>query len=166
VNNLTYQLEAQGAHIPLAAWEITVGPVAAYAPYGLSMFWLYRQLGLLTEADEAHFWSLPVRTDAHEQIDDRDDFIRDLLNRQMARFGYNPIGLDDAPFEVELLEGDYMAGQSYGWTEFEIDAATQALTVTTYGIAPYRAEDVEAQAQEVLARTPAVVSRFVVQATR
>jgi 3-phytase/alkaline phosphatase D len=144
--------------------------VAIYAPYGPSLIWTYRPLGLLSEADEAHYWSLPVRNDADDRPDDRDDYVKELLDGQMARLGANPIGLGPSPggsaVDARLLEGDYIAAHSYGWTEFAVDAATQALTVTTYGIEPYRDDDLAAQPDAVLARTPAVVSRFVVQPAR
>ncbi len=168
VNNLTYQEGPGAPHVPVAAWEIAVGPIAAHPPYGLAMFLTYRELGMLTDADEAEYQSLPVRHDADETPDDRDDYVKTLVNEQMARFGYNPFGLSDAisgeaAIEVELLQGDYVAGHVYGWTEFEIDATSQALTVTSYGIPAYLADDMDRDQETILTQSPAVVSQFVVQ---
>ena len=168
VNNLTYQEGPGAPHVPVAAWEIAVGPIAAHPPYGLAMFLTYRELGMLTDADEAEYQSLPVRHDADETPDDRDDYVKTLVNEQMARFGYNPFGLNDAisgeaAIEVNLLQGDYVAGHVYGWTEFEIDATSQALTVTSYGIPAYLADDMDRDQETILTQSPAVVSQFVVQ---
>ncbi len=172
VNNLTYQTEADGPQLPVAAWEIAVGPVAAHPPFGLAMYLTYQSWGLLTAADEETYAALPVRHDMDDAPDDRDDFMRALINAQMARFGFNPIGLADAAageaasgaaIEAELVAGDYMAGHVYGWSEFAIDAATQTLTVTTYGVPMYVAAEMAATPAELLARTPEIVSEFVVR---
>ncbi len=168
VNNLTYQEAAGSPQVPVAAWEIAVGPVAAHPPFGLAMFLTYRELGMVTEEDQAHYASLPIRADADDEPDDRDDYVKALINEQMARFGFNPFGLDDAAageaaIEAQLLEGDYMAGHVYGWTEFEVDAESQALTVTTYGIPAYLAQDMARDGIDMVGQPPEVVSRFVVQ---
>ncbi|MEI6357017.1 MAG: hypothetical protein WCP53_07940, partial [Verrucomicrobiota bacterium] len=49
---------------------------------------------------------------------------------------------------------------SYGWAEFEVEAASQSLVVTTYGIPAYTAAQM---GPDVLLRTPVPVSRFTVQ---
>ena len=168
VNNLTYQKEAGGAQLPVAVWEIAVGPVAAHPPFALSMYLTYLEWGMLTKADEAQYESLPVRHDADDAPDDRDDFVKALLNEQMARFGFNPLGLGDAAegeaaIDAELLQGDYMAGHVYGWTEFEVDADSQALTVTTYGLPAYLAAEMEGNGEALATTVPEIVSQFVVQ---
>ena len=56
-----------------------------------------------------------------------------------------------------------MAGHVYGWAEFEIDGASQALTVTSYGISAYVAPEMARESEEILAQTVEVVSQFVVQ---
>jgi phosphodiesterase/alkaline phosphatase D-like protein len=168
VNNLTYQESPDGPQLPVAAWEIAVGPVAAYEPFALSMFLTYLQLGIVTKADQAHYASLPLRYDTDSEPDDRDDYVKALVNEQMARLGFNPFGLEDASsgetaIDAKLLQGDYMAGHVYGWSEFAVDATTQALTVTTYGIPAYQARDMARDGVTILAQTPQVVSQFVVQ---
>jgi hypothetical protein len=171
VNNLTYQESPGGPQLPVAAWEIAVGPVAAYEPFALSMFLTYLQLGIVTKADQAHYSSLPLRCDTDSEPDDRDDYVKALVDEQMARLGFNPFGLEDASsgdtaIDAKLLQGDYMAGHVYGWSEFEVDATTQALTVTTYGIPAYQARDMARDGAAILAQTPQIVSQFVVQPKR
>ena len=164
VNNLTYQEDGQGPQLPVAAWEITVSPVAMWAPYGPTKVFIYAEESRLSEAEVATYRSLPVRNDTDSTPDDRDDFVKAALNAQLAELGRDPIGLDErALVPATLVEGDYIAGHVYGWTEFEIDAATQALTVTSWGIAPYTEKALAQDAAEVAGRVPEVVSRFVVE---
>jgi hypothetical protein len=80
-----------------------------------------------------------------------------LFNGQLALSGVDPIGL--ATPRAELIRGGYFAAFLLGWTEFEIDA-TGALTVTTYGVDPYTAEDAQADPAGVAARAPQVISQF------
>lgn len=161
VNDLAYQTAPDAPLRRVAAWEITVGPVAAWETYGLAMVLTYRELGLLSQEGQGHYRSLPVRADGDDTPDDRDDFVKELVNRQLAALGYNPIGLSDAPeLAARLSEGDYLAGETYGWTEFEVDAASQVLTVTTYGIPAYQTLDAMLHADAVAANVPAIVSRF------
>jgi phosphodiesterase/alkaline phosphatase D-like protein len=168
VNNLRYQEEAGGPHLPTAAWEIAVGPVAAHPPFGLAMFLTYLEWGIVGDEERAEYNALPIRHDADSVPDDRDDYVRALIDEQMARYGYNALGLADAEelIDVEWLQGDAMAGHVYGWSEFEIDAESQALTVTTYGIPAYVAMEMASEGEAILAQTPQIVSEFVVQAKR
>jgi hypothetical protein len=57
-------------------------------------------------------------------------------------------------------QGGYANLFSYGWTEFDIDATTQLLTFTTYGINPYNAADVLADQGAIAGRNPTVISKF------
>jgi phosphodiesterase/alkaline phosphatase D-like protein len=175
VNNLAYQEEPGGLEIPVAAWEMAVGPVAAYETFALAMFLTYLDLGMVSKADQEHYRSLPMRPDPDDLPNDRDDYVKALVNQQLARFGFNPIGLADAApgvapggaaIDAHLLQGDYMVGHVYGWSEFDVDATTQALTVTTYGIPAYVASQMEQNSAAILAQTPQVVGRFVVHAKK
>ena len=69
----------------------------------------------------------------------------------------------EGAIDAELLAGDYMAGHVYGWSEFAVDAATQELTVTTYGVPMYVAAEMAERPDAILAHTPEVVSQFVVR---
>jgi hypothetical protein len=61
---------------------------------------------------------------------------------------------------AELLQGSYFVATDLGWTKFEVDADTQSLLVTTYGIPAYTTADLAADPNGVLARTPTIVSQF------
>ncbi|MCI0712572.1 MAG: alkaline phosphatase D family protein [Chloroflexi bacterium] len=160
VNDLSYQLGLRdllsGTHNPSSAFEVITGSVAFDEPFGPTVIRLAAGIGLLEEADvEAYFGMTPS---------EQDDFITEVINAQVEPFGYSLVGLQDAPhLDVELIEGKYLATNFFGWTEFDIDAETQALTVTTYGITPYDQEELEANAEEIVSRTPEIVSQFVVQ---
>jgi Ca2+-binding RTX toxin-like protein len=82
--------------------------------------------------------------------------------------GYDPVGLNNnlpianGSIAATLLRGDYVATHTYGWSEFDIDPLSQALTVTTYGIAPYSESQLPADPTEIGARVPSIVSQFTV----
>jgi hypothetical protein len=52
---------------------------------------------------------------------------------------------------------------TYGWTEFNIDATTRALQVTTYGLPSYTQAQIN---EDLLLTQPVAVSRFTVQPER
>ncbi len=164
VNNLTYQDFPFGPQIPTTAFEIITGAVAFDAPFGPSVVELAASLGLLSPADEAFYNAAPRSL--------KDQFVEGLVNSQIIPLGYDPLGLDqnlpivdgipsaDSLIDATLLEGNYTAVHTYGWTEFEIDPDYQTLTVTTYGIDAYSEEELLADPTAVLARSPEVISRF------
>jgi phosphodiesterase/alkaline phosphatase D-like protein len=164
VNNLTYQERAglTEPQQPVDAFEVTTGPVAYDAPFGPTVVELAAELGLISPADKALYDSLPVAPDPDDVMDDKDDFVKSYVNQALAQLGYDPVGLDGSSIDARLLEGDYMAVHNYGWTEFEIDAASQLLTVTAYGVPIYTAAEMAADPAGVIGRAPAIVSRFVV----
>lgn len=89
----------------------------------------------------------------------------------MAPLGYDPVGLNEnlaianGLIDANLLQGDYVALHTYGWTQFNIDADTQKLTVTTYDI-PYHTEaDLLANPSAITNLTPEVFSQFEVLPT-
>jgi alkaline phosphatase D len=79
------------------------------------------------------------------------------------QLGYNQLGLFDNPLpNMELLPGQiYTSTNTYGWTEFNIDATTHQLDVKTWGILPYSQAELDANPAEVTSRTPVVVSELV-----
>jgi phosphodiesterase/alkaline phosphatase D-like protein len=164
VNNLTYQEFAFGPQVGSDAFEIVTGAVAFDAPFGPTVVNLAAQLGLLTPAEVAFYNSLPVRNDGDDIPNDKDDFLKLLVNRQVGPLGYDPIGLNGSTIPARLEVGDYIAVHTYGWTEFQIDQATRALRVTTYGIQSYTRVEMEAAPQSVTSREPVVVSQFSVDA--
>ena len=167
VNNLTYQEEAFGEHIATNAFEITTGSVAFDPPTGLFLGDVFAGGD---PAVQAFFDGLPIAPDTDSIPDDKDDFLKAAINENLlAPFGYDPLGLNNGTeaeslIDAELIQGDYVASTTYGWTQFDIDAETQALTVTTYGIEPYTAAEAAADPSSFAGREPFIVSQFVVQA--
>jgi phosphodiesterase/alkaline phosphatase D-like protein len=155
VNNLTYQETLGGAQIPTGAFEVIVGPVAIDPPFGPAVVGLAEYYELITPEERAAY-------DAMSR-DEKDEFVRQLIDEELlAPLEYDRVGLDGSGIEAHLLQGGYVAAHTYGWTEFEIGRGPQVLTVTTWGIAPYTGAELTADPTDVIARTPAVVSRFVV----
>jgi phosphodiesterase/alkaline phosphatase D-like protein len=158
VNNLTYQDHFGGPQIATSAIEVDTMSVASdlivpQFPAALA------QLGLLPPAQLALYNSLSPT--------DKDVFLTQLLDKSfLAPLGYDPIGLDDnlpvaaGKIHAELLQGSYFVANDQGWTKFEVDADTQSLLVTTYGIPGYTPADLAADPSGVLARTPTIVSQF------
>lgn len=156
VNNLTYQESPGGPQVKTAAWEISTGSLAYAAPFGPTTVSIAAGLPVFG----------PLLAGVYEQSDRRgkDELLTCALNGLLTRWGYDPIGLDGSGVPHTLLEGGWTSLNTYGWTLFEIDAATQRLTVTTYGIDWYDEGDLARDAAEVASRRPQVVSRFVVEA--
>lgn len=162
VNNLTYAESPGGAQIATSAFEISTGSVAFDAPFGPTVVDLASQAGIPGVPPLAFYESLPRN--------EREQLIEALLNAQFAQLGYDPVGLDnnlaqaDDLIDAELLAGSWTATNTFGWTEFEIDAATQDLLVTTYGIDYYSEAELLADPDAILARVPEIVSQFRVRA--
>ena len=162
VNNLTYQLTPFTPQIALPSFEITTGSVAFDPPFGPAVIGLAAAVGLVAPALAAQYAiaSPAVREQIFQQV----------VNGSIRPFGYDPLGLADNLDQAEglldasLLRGGYTATTTYGWTEFVVDEATDALTVRTWGIAPY--DEAEPTDPAVVGRVPAVVSEFTVQASR
>ena len=166
VNNLTYQLAPGQAQIATTAFEITTGSVAFDAPFGQTVAELATAVGLLTPAQKAFYDSLPIANDGDSLPNDKDDFIKQIVDNGLAPFGYDPVGLNnnlpqaEGLINAKLLQGDYIASHTYGWTEFNIDKETQKLTLTTYGVDAYTREELEANPNAIINREPKIVSQF------
>jgi predicted extracellular nuclease/phosphodiesterase/alkaline phosphatase D-like protein len=159
VNNLTYQESPFGPQKAIDAFEITTGSVAFTPPFGPAAIGAAAAAGLVSASQLAFYSSLPVAPDSDSLVNDKDDFFKLLLNQQLDLFGYDRVGLNDTLSQASglinarLLAGDYVAVHSFGWTRFDIDDASGALTVTTHGITD----------SNDIAQAPAIVSQFVVQ---
>jgi phosphodiesterase/alkaline phosphatase D-like protein len=163
VNNLTYQTAPGTAQIPVQAFEVVTGAVAFDEPFGQTVVGLAAGLGLVSPGAKAFYNSLPIAPDADGVPNDKDDFLRGIVNSQLLPLGYDPLGLDNST-PATLLAGGYVAAHTYGWTEFEVDPLSKSLRVTTYGIDPYDYATLQADPGSVTARTPRVTSSFSVQA--
>ncbi len=168
VNNLAYQELGPGGSIvstPTDAFEVMTGPVAFYdGLLGPRLVEMAEALGAITAGQKALYNWLPVHPDPGDTVipDDRDDFVELLINAQLDFQGLDPVGLEGSPIDAELLEGDYLAVHTFGWAEFEIDAITQDLLVTVWGVDMYSEADLQADPGAVIGLEPWVVSRFLV----
>ena len=176
VNNLAYQeLSTDPCNVdqivstPINAFEVVTGPVAFFdSLLGPSIVKLASEAGVLSPFLKAFYDSLPVRPDTDSSTNDKDDFLKALGDAQLESLAYDPIGLNhnlpdaDGLIDAELIQGDYLACHTYGWAEFEIDANTQDLTVTVYGIDAYSEAELLADPNSVLTREPRIVSQFTV----
>ncbi|MEL6162264.1 MAG: alkaline phosphatase D family protein [Cyanobacteria bacterium J06628_3] len=169
VNNLTYQTAPGTEQIATNAFEIVTGPVAFdNGLFGPTVANLATAAGLITPEQKAFYDTLPVAGDTDSELNDKDDFIKNLLVEQTTPLGYDPVGLNnnlaqaENLIDAELLQGDYTSTHTFGWTEFDIDQETQALTVTTYGIEPYSEEELLANPDAITSREPQIVTQFVV----
>ncbi len=171
VNNLTYQEALGGAQTAVAAWEITTGSVAFDAPFGQTVAGIAAAVGLINAGQKAFYDSLPVAPDIDSALNDKDDFLESLINQQVGALGYDPVGLDanlgqaNGLISAQLVSGDYLVTHNYGWTQFDVDATSGALTVTTFGVPYYSAADAAANPTAIAALTPTVMSQFTVDPT-
>lgn len=156
VNNLFYQKSVDAKPIRTDMWEIITGPVAYDPPFGPSIIDLAVRGKFITQAEKAAYEMLPMIG--------KDAIVRKLLDAQLSLYRYDPIGLENSGIDATLIKGSYVATQVYGWTEFEIDAKTQALTVTTYGIPWYSKAKLDTDPDKIKALVPSVVSQFSVKA--
>jgi phosphodiesterase/alkaline phosphatase D-like protein len=180
VNNLAYQeLPADPCSAyeltstPVNAFEVVTGPVAFFdSLLGPSIVKLASDAGVLSPFLKAFYDSLPVRVDTDSITNDKDDFIKALVDAQLEPLAYDPIGLNsnlsaaDGLIDAELIQGDYLACHTYGWAEFEIEADTQDLLITVYGIHAYSESDLLSDPNSVLKQDPRIVSQFTVHPKR
>ena len=169
VNNLTYSEVPLGPQIATSAFEITTGSVAFDAPFGPSAVAVAEAVGALTLEELAFYNSLPVAPDGDGLLNDKDDFVTSVFNgTTLDPLGLDNLGLDDnlpqadGLIDATLTQGGWVSAHTYGWTEFDIDAKTQALTVTTYGIDGYTEAQVQADPEAIAQISPRIVSQFTV----
>lgn len=161
VNNLTYQLAPGGNQLPTGAFEIVTGPVAFFnGRFGPNVVALASGLGLVSNEQRSFYDTLPVAPDTDDLVNDKDDFVKQLLIQQTEAFGYDPVGLQGSEINATLLQGDYVTAHNFGWTEVEIERATGKLTVTVYGIEAYSEEQLIANPTAITSRTPTVLTQF------
>ncbi len=170
VNNLGYQTLGMGGSLitkPTSAWEITTGSVAYADPFGQTVLDLAAGipvgpgvslldvfLGGVGVPDLASFYAFLTPAQQNAALEG-------LINQVLTPLGFSPVGLEDSGLDVTLHQGDYTAVFGFGWTEFEIDPLTKALTVTTYSIPNYDASSLPSDPSAI---DPTIVSRFTVGA--
>ncbi|MBI1825234.1 MAG: alkaline phosphatase D family protein [Planctomycetes bacterium] len=151
VNDLSYKRTFEEPPRSVASFEITTGPVAYAAPFGPTI------VDLAPSSLRFLFGNYD-----HQSRSQQDMTMNRLQNYLLSLSGYPLVGLDGSKLDVRLCRGSYMVVNNFGWTEFDIDAATQGLLVTTWGIDWYDRATLEANPQAVLNRTPTIVSQFLV----
>lgn len=109
---------------PIGAFEVVTGPVAFFdALLGPSTVNLAASAGVLSPFLKGIYDRIPVAPDTDSIVNDKDDFLKSLINTQLEVLDYDPIGLNEnnpgaeGLIDAELLQGDYLACQRYiSWT--------------------------------------------------
>jgi hypothetical protein len=154
INNLTYQETVGGEQIPTGAFELSTGPIAYDAPFGPTVFNLAHSLGFVSDQQLKLYNTLPVVA--------KELAMKQLIDAQVTPFGYDPVGLDGSDINVVSSKGGWLATSVYGWTEFEIDAATQELHIIVYGTPPYTKEELDADPDKITSQEIKPVIEFTV----
>lgn len=154
VNNLTYADSMDAPQQATGAWEISTESAAFDAPFGPTVTAIALRLGLVTPEQKKLYDNLPPGF--------KDVSLLPILNAQITAYNYDLLGLDGSEIPAKLLSGLWIATQTFGWTEFEIDA-DGVLLVTTYGIPYYTQAEMSADPASVSARVPAIMQQFSVQ---
>ncbi|GAB4295241.1 MAG: hypothetical protein Fur0025_32300 [Oscillatoriaceae cyanobacterium] len=163
VNNVTYQEGFRQPQIPTNMIDVMVGPVAIQLNIGQGPF--VAPFGPATVAFTPDALLPPEEKERYRNLTtmaEKDQFVRDVVDRRITPLGYDPIGLENSSIDAELRQGSYIQAHKYGWTGFNINQETQELTVTTWGVEPYTLADIEANPQSIANQTPIPVSSFVV----
>lgn len=149
ITALNYQTAPDAPLIPSSVFEVTTGSVAFWPPTGQALVEGAAQFRLVS-AEELEIYRAGT-------LAEKDALLEQVYNRFVADLqGYSRLSLDGT--NAELVEGSLVCGHSFGWTEFDIDAATQELTITTYGIRAYDLAALTNSTDEVLSRTPEILS--------
>lgn len=196
-NNLVYRPFFGGGAVDFlttlrrysSSWDISTGPGAYETPYG-------KQLSTVRDlfcakpdvadvidgacgCDRGDYDALTT-TGKDKAIEDFMDCVLGVLNYPKTGLSFKPqialvppydLRLDslrNATIPEKLLRQRYVATNTFGWTEFNIHAVTQKLTVTTYGIEPYELPSVgggysDEEAEDFLNRVPRIMSQFEVE---
>ncbi|MFO0784230.1 MAG: alkaline phosphatase D family protein, partial [Phycisphaerales bacterium] len=136
--------------------EIITGAAAYAAPAGPTFAQLGVSTGAISAAQYAYYQSLPNPA--------KDVLVQQLLDTVISGYGYSPTGIQDPSIQATFTVGVPVAAYHYGWTEFEVNAETKALTLTTYGVDWYSPAEVLADPAGILARPITVRQQFTVQA--
>lgn len=167
-NNLIYRTHLTGLNRYSGTWDISAGPVAYDPPFGPQFIEkLVEKDPTKDEEDLKEFLLLDPES--------QNDEVKGKLNTALTLNGAPTIGLGGEFIHTNYLqlqnaypiphatrlEGRFDVTNVYGWTEFDIDAATQKLTVTTYGMNYYTADD---PVDSYSGRKPSVVGKFEIPA--
>ena len=134
-------------------FEIITGSVAYSAPAGPTFAQLGLATGALNAQQYAFYQTLPNPA--------KDAFVAQLLDGVITGYGYSPTGIQDPSINAQFTVGGPIAAHHYGWTEFDIDAQSKALTVTTYGVDWYTPAEAAADPAAIIARPITVRQQIV-----
>jgi 3-phytase/alkaline phosphatase D len=137
------------------AFEIITGSVAYSAPAGPTFAQLGLATGAITQQQFDFYQSLPNAG--------KDQFITGVLDGVVTGYGLSPMGIQDPSIDAQLTVGGPVAVHHYGWSDFEVDAQSKALTITTYGVDWYTPAEAAADPQGIIARPITVRQQLVVQ---
>lgn len=153
INNVTYQTEPAGHVIDTHTFEVTTGSVAFWQPTGQVLTELAGTSGLMGAGS--------IEAYQVASLVEKDVILTRLFDQiLLATQRLDRLGLDDSLIDAELLVGSWAAGHTYGWTEFEIEAETQILTITTYGIPAYSEADMTNDPDTYANLVPEIVNQF------
>jgi hypothetical protein len=138
------------------AFEIITGSLAYSAPAGPTFAQLGLATGALTSAQYQFYQTLPNPA--------KDAFVQQLLDQVIGGYGYSPTGIQDPSIDATFTVGGPVAVHHYGWTEFDVNAQTKDLTLTTYGVDWYSPNQVVADPQAIIARPITIRQQFTVKA--
>jgi 3-phytase/alkaline phosphatase D len=153
VNNLTIP-GPSGAQVDTGVWEISTGSGAYAAPFGPTVAGIAAGLGLPG--------TLPLSVYLSLSGFQQEAYVEGLINAQVSPFGYDLVGLTGSSVPFQQIVGGATVSNNYGWTEFEVDAITQQLTVTTWGIPWYDEATLLAAPEVIKSLQPQVLQRFTV----
>lgn len=154
VNRLSYQMGPLQPQIQTNSIEVITGAIAYDKPFGPTIVDLAIGVGLAPAGSDVFYQA--------QSVEGKEAMVLSIINPGLQQLGYNLLSLTNEPIPgtTKLLNGLYSATNSYGWTEFKIDAVTQKLNVKTWGIAPYSKAQLDATPAAITSREPAVVSEF------
>ncbi len=66
------------------------------------------------------------RYNALTSRDEKNAFVRQVLDNRIVPLGSTPIGLEYSNIDAQLLQGSYIAAHNYGWSEFDQENGFQA----------------------------------------
>ena len=154
VNDITVPNPANPAQqLFTGMFEIITGSVAYSAPAGPTFAQLGLSTGALTPAQYAFYQTLPNSA--------KDTFVAGLLDNVISGYGYSPTGIQDPSINASFTVGGPIAAHHYGWSEFDIDAQSKALTITTYGVDWYTPAEAAADPAAIIARPITVRQQMV-----
>ena len=152
-NNLIYKRRKLERLRYSASWDISTGPVAYQPPLGPTLMgqkvdaWLTENIGSDVQLPTFQAYTGLTREEKDAKIGEVMDSILRVrgfpLTGLFLEHPHGPGLLNlgrlfpsSSKTPATLLQGSYLATNTFGWTEFDIDVATQKLTVTTYGVTP------------------------------